>query len=398
MEKNSNAEMASIEKYSGAIQAIKDAILQGQYEAAKGVNRIQLAVYFAIGKYISKQTRKDAWGTHALGFISDRLRKELPGLRGFGERNLKNMRTFYEAWIILDTNSAIAIAESSDCNSAVMTAELPNKVELIDVHHTMSVPNAIDFPVEDFFRVPFTHHIKIIEGAEEQQSRYYYIHRTAEENLPVRKLESLLKEEAHLHQGDMPNNFRTTMPNKSDSRKAVMMFKDEYLLDFINVEEIGERDGMDVDEKVIEHEIVDNIRTFIMTFGHDFAYIGNQQLLKIYNVEQFPDLLFYNRELNALVVIELKMGKFKTAYLGQLFGYLQILDDKMRKPHENPPIGIVLCQETDHAYAQYAVRDYTRPMGVATYKTLDDVPEPIRKALPDAEQMMQIINKKNTQK
>lgn len=115
----------------------------------------------------------------------------------------------------------------------------------------------------------------------------------------------------------------------------------------------------------------------------------------MYDVEQFPDLLFFNRELNALVVVELKMGKFKTSYLGQLFGYLQILDDKMRKPHENPAIGIVLCQEADHAYAEYAVKDYTKPMGVATYKTLDDVPdEQIRKALPDMKKMLEFINEK----
>ena len=87
------------------------------------------------------------------------------------------------------------------------------------------------------------------------------------------------------------------------------------------------------------------------------------------------------------------MGKFKTSYLGQLFGYLQILDDKMRKPHENPSIGILLCQEADHAYAEYAVKDYTKPMGIATYKTLDDMPEHMRKALPDMQKMMALLNK-----
>ncbi len=183
------------------------------------------------------------------------------------------------------------------------------------------------------------------------------------------------------------------MNDKREARKAVMMFKDDYLLNFINIEEIGERDQIDVDERVIENEIVSNIKNFFMAFGFDFTFVGNQQLLKIHGVEQFPDLLFFNRELNALVVVELKMGKFKTSYLGQLFGYLQILDDKMRKPHENPAIGIVLCQEANHAYAEYAVKDYTKPMGVATYKTLDDMPEHIRKALPDMEKMMKLINK-----
>ena len=110
MEKK-NEMMQEIIKYHGAVQAIKTAILQGQYEAAKGVNRIQLAVYFAIGKYISVNTRTQSWGTHALEFISGQLRRELPGLRGFSENNLKNMRKFYEAWKMLD-KTTIAIVES----------------------------------------------------------------------------------------------------------------------------------------------------------------------------------------------------------------------------------------------------------------------------------------------
>ena len=372
--------MQDIIKYHGAVQAIKTAILQGQYEAAKGVNRIQLAVYFAIGKYISVNTRTQSWGTHALEFISEQLRRELPGLRGFSENNLKNMRKFYEAWKMMD-KTTIAIVESL------------NTGKHIDIQHAMVIPNTFDFPVEDFFRLPFTHHIRIIEGLDNPGNRYYYIHRAVEEHLSVEKLRQLIRDKAHEHQGEMPNNFCATMGDVREARKAVMMFKDEYMLNFINIEEIGERDKIDVDERVIENEIVANIKNFFMTFGSDFTFVGNQALLKIYDVEQFPDLLFFNRELNALVVVELKMGKFKTSYLGQLFGYLQILDDKIRKPHENPSIGILLCQEADHSYAEYAVKDYTKPMGIATYKTLDDMPEHMRKALPDMQKMMALLNK-----
>lgn len=393
--------MENIIKYNDAVQAIKAAILQGQYEAAKGVNRIQLAVYYAIGKYISINTRTRKWGSHALEFICEQLRRELPGLRGFSETQMKDMRRFYEAWQMLDSNSAVMTAELQNAenvtidNSAVVTAELQRPIHdagEIDIYHAISVSD-INFPIEDFFQVPFSHHSRIIFGIKKLEDRYYYIHRTAEEHLSVDKLKQLIKDKAHEHQCEIPNNFAGTIPNLRESRKAVMMFKDEYLLNFINIEEIGERNNIDVDERVLENEIVENIKKFFMTFGSDFTFVGNQPLLKIYNVEQFPDLLFFNRELNALVVVELKMGKFKTAYLGQLFGYLQILDDKMRKPHENPAIGIVLCQEADHAYAQYAVKDYTKPMGVATYKTLDDMPEHMRKALPDIQKMMELMNK-----
>lgn len=374
--------MDSLIQYNNAVNAIKTAILQGQYEAAKGVNRIQLALYFAIGKYLSQHTRKGVWGEGALAAISEQLRKELPGLRGFSETQMKDMRRFYEAWNMLDSNSAVA------------TAELQNSENQIDIFHTLSISNIPDFPVEDFFKVPFTHHSAIISGTKETLARYYYIHRTVEEHLAVKKLRQLIKEDAYHSQGRMPNYFTRTINNSREARRAVEMFKDEYLLDFINVEEIGEREKIDVDERVVEQSIVQNIKNFIMTFGRDFAFIGNQYHLEIYGVEQFPDLLFFNRELNAMVCIELKLGEFKTSYLGQLFGYLQILDDKVRKPHENPSIGIILCQSANYSYAEYAVRDYSKPMGVATYKTLDDMPERLRKALPDMKKMMDLLKNK----
>lgn len=386
--------MNNLVLYDAAVRVIKTAILQGQYEAAKDVNRVQLVLYFSIGKYLSKNTRNGAWGEGALVAISEQLRKELPGLRGFSETQMKDMRRFYEAWEILDANSAVATVELEEGNSAVMTAELLYADNEIDIFHTMQVSNVTEFPVEDFFKVPFTHHSIILSGTKSTLERYYYIHRTAEEHLTARKLRQLIKEDAYKSQGYMPSNFARTIKDPIEARRAVEMFKDEYLLDFINVEEIGQRESIDVDERVVEQKIVQNIKNFIMTFGRDFAFIGNQYHLEIYGVEQFPDLLFFNRELNAMVVVELKLGEFKTSYLGQLFGYLQILDDHVRKPHENPSIGIVLCQTANHSYAQYAVRDYTKPMGVATYKTLDDMPEKLRKALPDVNKMIEILKKK----
>ncbi len=374
-------------QYAPAVKAIKSAILQGQYEAAKGVTRIQLAVYFAIGKYISEHTRTKAWGSHALEVISEQLQKELPGLCGYSETQMREMRLFYEAWSFLDSaNSSVATDELKESTPVVASVK-----DEIDIFHAITIPD-ISFPVEEFFKVPFTHHNKIVSGVKDLSDRYYYIHRTAEEHLPVKKLKQLIKEGSHKHQGQIPNNFTRTINDSREARKAVMMFKDDYMLNFINVEQIEEREQIDVDERVIENEIVKNIKDFIMTFGHDFTFVGNQYHLEVYGVDQFPDLLFFNRELNALVVVELKMGEFKTSYLGQLFGYLQILDDHVRKPHENQPIGIVLCQEANRAYAEYAVRDYTKPMGIATYKTLDEMPEPLRKALPDMQKMLEYLN------
>ena len=397
---------------SQAVETIKTAILQGQYEANKDVNRIQLAVYFAIGKYLSRNTRNLEYGSGAIKAISDQLLREMPGLRGYSATNLKYMRLFYEAWKMLDANSSVATDESQstiaivassqessvatdECSSAkssVTTDELQTIDNKIDIYHSIAIHNAIEFPIEDFFAVPFTHHVEIYQKVKDLSARYYYLHRTASEYLSVDRLVKLIKENAYEHRELMPNNFQNTLSNSSLARKAVMMFKDSYQLDFINTEEIGERDKQDIDEKVVEKQIIQNIKNFIMTFGNDFAFVGNQYHLEIYSEEFFPDLIFFNRELNALVVVELKVGEFKPSYLGTLTTYLRILDDKVRKPHENPSIGIVLCKNANKKFVEYVIQDYQKPMGVATYTTAGDMPEELRKALPDMEELKRVLS------
>ncbi len=396
MEENKDIKMT--QEIRQAVADIKAAILQGQYEACKGVNRIQLAVYFGIGKYVSQHSRKGTWGTSALESISNQLRRELPGLRGYSATSLKKMRLFYEHWAFLDAKSCVT---TDNFNSSVITDDISTstpadsgtsivELEDIDIYNTIQVPLTQDFPIEDFFRVPFTHHVEIYKIAD-LDARYYYIHRTAEEHLPVERLEKLIKDDAYGHREMMTNNFKKTISDAAMMCKAVTMFKDSYMLDYINVEEIGQRDNIDVDERVVEKEIVSKVKNFIMTLGDDFTFMGNQKLLEAYGVEHFPDLLFFNRELNAMVVIELKTGEFKTSYLGQLMGYLTLLDEKVRKRHENPSIGIVLCKSANREYVEFMIRDYSKPMGVATYKTADEMPENLRKALPDMEELKKLI-------
>ena len=379
------------ENYAIAVKTIKTAILQGQYAAAKGTNRIQLATYFAIGKYISLNSRQGFWGKGAIETISEQLRRELPGLRGYSPSNMKNMRLFYEKWSVLDSKSPIAIGESSEQNSTIAIGELQSEDYQIDIYRSLSVDNVVDFPIEVFFSVPFTHHIRILEKTQTQEERYYYMHRCVMENLSVDGLVKIIKQDDFLHKSILPNNFVNTISDPATARKAVMMFKDEYLLDFINVEEIGERDFADIDEKVVEKEIIHNVKNFIMTFGRDFAFIGNQYHLEVYGHDHFPDLLFFNRELNAMVVVDLKKGEFKPSYLGQLAAYLRILDDKVRKPHENQTIGLILCKSADKEYVEYIIQDYNKPMGVATYTTENDMPEKLRNALPPVEELKKLL-------
>ncbi len=245
--------------------------------------------------------------------------------------------------------------------------------------------------LESFLNISFSHHIEILSREKNVSNRWKYIRLASANKWNKRFLIQQIKENAADRYGNIPSNFADTIADAKDAVKALNMFKDEYLLDFINTEDIGIRDIEDIDERVVEKEIIHNIKKFIMTFGHDFAFVGNQYHLEAFSHEFFPDLLFFNRELNCLVVIELKTGDFKTGYLAQLMTYLRIIDDKVKKPHENPSIGIVLCKNADKDFVEYVIQDYAKPMGVATYRLNSDMPAKLREALPDVEALKKLL-------
>ncbi len=370
------SELATLQE---AVSTIKQAILQSQYRAAKLITGEQLSLYFGIGFYISLNSRKGTWGTGALTRISDQLRRELPGLRGFSATSLKNMRTFFEFWqpFINRQPTADDLSQSEKINiDGLALQQWPTQMNELNR--------------EEFLGISFSHHIEILRKTTILHEVLFYIHETVLHKWDKYELRNKLKVNLYHKQGAAPNNFLQTLPARH-ARKAVGMFKDEYLLDFINVEEIEVNKPDDVDERVVEQAIVRNIKQFIMTFGRDFAFIGNQYHLEIFNEELFPDLLFFNRELNCMVVVGLKKGAFKPGYIGQLQTYMRVLDDKIRKPHENPTIGILLCKSADKAFVEYVIRDYNSPMGVSTYKTAADMEEHIRQSLPDMEEMRKLL-------
>lgn len=252
-------------------------------------------------------------------------------------------------------------------------------------------PLAGEINREEFLSVSFSHHTEILDKTKDIHEVLFYIHQTVIHKWDKYDLRDRLKSGLFKQQQSATNNFIQTMP-VANARKAIGMFKDEYLLDFINVEEMEVDKPADVDERVVEQAIVRNVKQFIMTFGRDFAYIGNQYHLEIFTNEMFPDLLFFNRELNCMVCVELKTGAFKPGYIGQLHTYMRVLDDKVKKPHENSTIGILLCKSADKAFVEYVISDYNSPMGVATYKTTADMDERMRKSLPDMEEMRKLLS------
>ena len=372
------------ENYVKAVREIKVAILQSQSRAAKSTNAEMLSLYYAIGGYVSANSREGTWGTGAIEEISTRLREELPGLRGFSAGNIKFMRQFYESW------SPFLPA------SAAIFKSLTAATELEEYHkNERKAPerstNLDDSDVNSFLAIGFTHHMIILRNTCEFEERLFYIRECAKEKWSKRVLQKKLNEDLYHHQGALINNFEQNLPEDRQSLKAISMFRDEYLLDFINTEELDLTKAEDVDERVLEGEIVRNIRNFIQCLGSGFCFVGNQHRIDVDGEEFYADLLFYQRDLKSLVVIELKSGKFKPAYLGQLNFYLSALDEKERKDGENPSIGILLCKEANKSVVELAIRDFTKPMGVATYRTAEELPSKYKVLAPIFEEAPRLM-------
>jgi len=406
--------------FKDAIVVIKEAIIRSRYQAAALVNKELLCLYYAVGKFVSENSGSSLWGKSAIRHLSDNLQKELPGLRGFSESAIKRMRSFYEEWSAvllnrplttddlyqrnlnrpmasgdlnyIETNRPLTTGDLNrvDANRALTTHDLNTIADLKLLERHIVDTNATESFATDFLRVGFYHHSEILANEKSLEGRMFYISQCAEGFWSVEALKSKLRGKTFSKTGTMPNNFVKTLPVPEQARRAMRSFKDEYLLDFINIE-----DDDDPDERVLERGIANNIKKFILSFGNKFCFVGNQYRVVVDGEENFIDLLFFNRELRSLVAVELKRGKFKPSYLGQMTFYLSALDKTVRQKDESPSIGIILCKEANKNIVEFAVRDYSKPLGVATYKTRKEMPAKWRKALPDLEDMRKLLAENN---
>jgi len=361
--------------YRDDVQKIKIAILQSRYRSVANANTEMLGLYYGVGKYISDNTRSGKWGMGAIETISHQLQGEIPGLKGFSPSNMKNMRIFYEQW-----------ASELELNRQILPADLIDENALAVIRQTVSAELGGD-KVHAFCRVGFSHHREILKQCKTSDERWYYIFRCASEFWSYRALKNHLRADDYTAYGGIPNNFTMTLPEGQDAAKAVRSFRDEYLLDYVNI-----KNPDDYDERDVEDAIVAQIRKFVMTLGEGFCYISNQYRLIVNDDEFFVDMLFFERNLRCLVALELKKDKFRPMDLGQLSFYLSALDKYVRKPGENQSIGILLCEEMNKPVVELAVQDYDKPMGVATYRLGTGIPESYSALIPLIDGVQQILS------
>ena len=351
-----------------AVSTIKAAILKSRYMAARKANFEHLKLYFRVGAYVSANSRKGTWGTGAIAAISERLSRELPGLRGFSPSNMKNMRQFFEEW----TTPSIRQLPTDDLKKSMSDDTVP-------AIRQSSTGELTESDLAAFFSIGFTHHMEIIFKCRSQSERWYYIRKAAMEFWNVEELKRHIQARDYAVNGKVVNNFALSLPTDKQVSKAVQSFKSEYLLDFVNIVDADD-DEDTLDEPEWMMEMVSKIRKFIQELGPDFCFMNVKKRFVVGESEFFSDLVFYHRTLKCMVAIELKKGAFKPAYLGQLDFYLACLDKYVKLADENPSIGLLLCRSMDRPVVELAVRRYSMPLGVATYRTSEDVP-PAYKAL-----------------
>ena len=366
-----------LSQYVSAVREIKNAILDSRYRVARQANREVLQLNYGIGRFISVNSRSAKWGSNAITVISKMLQQELPGLKGFSEASIKMMRIFYEEWCLIFENRQLAI---DDLGNPITDSISSDNIRIEEFDTDKLSESDLSY----FLNVGFTNHYIIISRTTNLEERLYYIRRCATEFWKVETTKYYLKEDLYHKEGSIQQtNFERTIEESDFKERALQSFKEEYQLDFINTE--------DISEKVIEQQVVLNIKNFIMAFGPEFTFMGNQYRLEVSGKEFFIDLLFFSRRLKSLVAFELKRGEFKPEYTGKMNFYLAALDKYVKLPDENPSIGIILCKSKNEEIVELSFSDTSKPMGVATFRTSQELPERFRKALPNIEDLKKLL-------
>ena len=265
--------------------------------------------------------------------MSKELQKEFPGISGYSERNLWLMTQFYNEY---------------------------QKVEFLQ-------PLVAE--------ISWAKHIAIMSKCKDNQERRFYIMATKKygwsKNVLNHQIENKTYEKYLLGQ----TNFDETLPAEIKNQ-AILAVKDEYTFDFLDLSD-------EHTERQLESALVNNIRSFLLEMGTQFTFIGNQYKLQVEDKEYFIDLLLYHRELRCLVAIELKIGEFQPEYKGKMEFYLSLLNDKVKLPHENDSIGIIICKEKNRVIVEYSLKTSSMPIGVSTYTTTAKLPKDYKNLLPD---------------
>ena len=301
-------------RFTDIIQLIK----QSRTNAIKAVNAELINLYWNIGEYISKKIEQSEWGDSVVTELANFIQTQEPEIKGFSDKNIWRMKQFYE--------------------------------------------NDKDFPkLSTLLReISWSHNLAIFSRCKTVEEREFYLKLAKQENYSFRELERQIS--ASLFERTMIGNSKLSTALRESNHDLTNTFKDRYVFEFLNLPEPHS-------ESDLQRGLVRQMKNFILELGKDFLFIGEEYKLQVGNSDFYIDLLFYHRGIQCLVAFELKADKFKPDHLGQLNFYLEALDRDVRKPNENPSIGVLLCKDKDSEVVEYALSRSLSPTMVSEYKT-----------------------------
>lgn len=370
--------------YADWLTELKHRIQTAQQRATLAVNQELIVLYWQIGRDILARQAEQGWGAKVITRLSDDLRAAFPELKGFSRSNLKYMRVFAEAWPEFGIGQLPAgPLEGGAIGQAVLGqmgggAMVHQPAAQIGAERN-SPATVGSFVQAALHKLPWYHHIALLEKLQTAEDRLWYAAKAIEHNwsrnILVMQIESRLIERS----GTAVTNFALTLP-KPQSDLARESLKDPYRFDFLGL-------GEEAQEREIENALVKHVTDFLLELGAGFAFVGRQVLMDVGGDEFFLDLLFYHLKLRRYMVIELKAGKFKPEHLGKLGFYLTEVDTQMKHPQDGPTIGLLLCKSKNKVVAEYALRDKNQPLGVAEYQLVESLPPELQTSLPSIEQI-----------
>ncbi|SOF01751.1 Predicted nuclease of restriction endonuclease-like (RecB) superfamily, DUF1016 family [Burkholderia sp. OK233] len=323
--------------YAAWLNDLKARVASARQRAALAVSRELVLLYWQIGRDIAQRQQAQGWGAKVIDRLARDLRSAFPDMRGFSPRNLKYMRAFAQAW-----------------------------------------PDG-EFVQQAAAQLPWFHLCTLLDKLTTREEREWYAAKAVEHgwsrNVLVMQIETRVRE----RQGNAVTNFPERLPSPQ-SDLARDSLKDPYIFDFLGL-------GEDAQERDLEHALTRHITRFLLELGAGFAFVGRQYRLEVGGDEFFVDLLFYHLKLRCYVVVELKATPFRPEYAGQLNFYLSAIDAQLKAPNDQPTIGLLLCKEQNRLVAEYALRGIAKPMGVAEYQLLREIPQPLATELPSIEEI-----------
>lgn len=352
--------------YTALLQDVKSRIRHAQTRAVFAANAELIRLYWDIGRMIDAKQGQEGWGAGVIPRLAKDLRNEIPDVKGFSERNIGLMISFFRAYPQSHAISQQPVAKLGAPEvSPQPVAKMQQPVAKTDTDESL------------LWSIPWGHHAVLLAKVKDLDHRVWYMRQTLRHGWSRNILSLQIGSEVHARQGKAITNVPAVLPSPQ-SDLVVQTLKDPYIFDFLTLEE-------PFHERELETQLLHHLEKFLLELGKGFSFVGRQYRIEVGDEDFHIDLLFYHLKLRCFVVIDLKTGAFQPGYAGKMNFYLNVVDDKLKHETDNRSIGLILCQDRNRVVAEYALQGFNAPIGVSEYELTHALPQELQSSLPSIE-------------